>query len=109
MLDHIYIHDSAILYRTANGIRFVLQYNKCLIDVAKEHHQKLFSVFDVKWFACHHSMASSAAVNEGDGLGIWRVATLLWTANKQWSTTLGAGQETENYSLYKEMVLQNVT
>jgi hypothetical protein len=56
----------------------------------------------VRWVSCHHGMARPQAA-DGDGLQIWRVdANMLnkqsWTADKGWSSSLGAGRGANNSS-----------
>jgi hypothetical protein len=48
-----------------------------------------------KCAACHHGMARPQLEDGGDGLQMCKVATKvvnkqLWTADKEWSTTLGS-------------------
>jgi hypothetical protein len=57
----------------------------------------------VKWFPCHHGMAHPRVSDGGDHLQIQRVAAnilnkQLWTADKGWSSSLGAGHEANNSS-----------
>jgi hypothetical protein len=52
---------------------------------------------------CHHSMARPQVSNEGGGLQIWKVAENILnkqsqTANKEWSSSLGAGHAAKNSS-----------
>ena len=54
--------------------------------------------------SCHHSMALTLGCRWGIGLQIWRLAANIvnkqsWTADQEWSSSLGVWREANNLTL----------
>jgi hypothetical protein len=58
----------------------------------------------VRWVPCHHGMVRPQVADGGNALQVWRVAANILnkqsqTADKGWTSSLGAGHGANNSSL----------
>ena len=61
-------------------------------------------LYYIRYYSCHHGMASPWVADGGVGLQKWRLAANIlnkqsWTADQEWSSSLGVCREANNLTL----------